>query len=49
MAPIAFTSKASIRAQIRSGTMAGRVGGCLALAQARAASFEPLRRQEQCS
>ena len=47
MAPLAFTSKASIRAQIRSGTAAGRVGGCLALAQAPAVSFQPLRRQEQ--
>jgi hypothetical protein len=34
MAPVAFTRKASIRAQIRSGTAAGQVGGCLALAQA---------------
>jgi hypothetical protein len=49
MAPIAFPSRASIRTQIRSGATAGRVGGCPALAQARAASFEPLRRQEQCS
>ncbi len=49
MAPLAFTSKASIQAHIRSGTTAGRVGGFLALAQARAASFEPHRRQEQCS
>ena len=30
-----------------SGTAAGRVGGCLALAQAPAVSFQPLRRQEQ--
>jgi hypothetical protein len=49
MAPVAFTSEASIQAQIRSGTTAGPAGGCLALAQARAASLEPLRRQEQCS
>jgi hypothetical protein len=49
MAPIAFTSEASIQAMIRCGTTAGRVCGCLALAQAHAASFDPLRRQEQCS
>src|ERR1700732_1231762 len=40
-APIAFTSKASIPGTDSSGTTAGPVGGCLALAQARGSIRTP--------